>query len=466
MNRNDTPGLFGRIGSRTMTGVGVGLLAAAAFASLRGGFFTRGANAEFVRPAVAFDALLDGTIDVPSEASSLQAALDFAPDGATVRLAPGTYAGAVSCSGKSISIVGAGEGATVIRGFGHLPVMSFAGDGSQRVSLRGVSLVGGSGQQGCGLRLDNVSYDIRNARITGNQGGGTVISGGSGSFEGCAFELNHGPASGGAVSTDGGNATFVGCSFRRNTSDTFGGAVYSAGGHVSLLACSLEDNSTRSGAWGGAVFGKDAVVELHGSDFARNRSIESGGAVYLLGGVADVSRCSFTGNSSGEARSLFSRGAGVRIGSSRMCGAAETALGGDYAFGDENVFDAACFGDCNQNGIPDSEEIAMGWARDVDGNGIPDSCDPDCNQNGIPDAYEIATGLAQDANRNGIIDVCEIRAGLALDADHDGVPDDAQQLVAPAMGAAPAVEPAPVPDPYMAPGPGGLMRHGDLFRQR
>ena len=213
----------------------------------------------------------------------------------------------------------------------------------------------------------------------------------------------------------------------------------SKGGRVELLACTLEDNATHSGAWGGAVFGSDAVVELHGSEFARNRAIDAGGAVYLAGGVADISRCSFTGNLSDEARSLYSRGAGVRIASSRLCGIEAVALGGDFAFGDDNVFDASCHGDCNQNGVSDAEELELGWVADRDGNGTPDACDPDCNGNGLPDGYEIAGGFAQDMNANGLIDICEIRSGLALDVDNDWIPDDAQ---VPAMDAL-----APPPQP-------------------
>jgi C1A family cysteine protease len=51
--------------------------------------------------------------------------------------------------------------------------------------------------------------------------------------------------------------------------------------------------------------------------------------------------------------------------------------------------------DCNDNGIPDSEEVANGSAEDCNGNGVPDECDidrgasSDCNTNGIPDECEI-----------------------------------------------------------------------------
>lgn len=51
--------------------------------------------------------------------------------------------------------------------------------------------------------------------------------------------------------------------------------------------------------------------------------------------------------------------------------------------------------DCNDNGIPDSDEIAEGSAEDCNGNGVPDECDldsgvsTDCNENDIPDECEV-----------------------------------------------------------------------------
>lgn len=427
-----------------LTGAGFGAaVAVAAFVSMRGGFFTRGAAAEFVRPALEAGALDDGIIDVPGEARSLQDALDHAPDGSTVRIAGGTYACAAGASGKGISVEGSGEGTTVLRGLGRGPVLAFSGGAGQVVRVSGLSVEGGAGD-GCGMRLEGVSFSVRGVRFAGLRGGGVRVQGAAGEFVGCTFDGNRSPGSGGAARTEGGSARFISCTFSGNVAEAFGGAVASEGGRVELVACTLSANATHSGAWGGAVYGSGAQVELHGSDFERNRAIDSGGAVFLSGGTADVSRCSFSGNLSAEARSVFSRGAGVRIAASRLCGTQDLAVGGDLVVGDGTEFDAACHGDCNQNGTPDAEEIELGWSDDRDGNGVPDSCDPDCNMNGLPDAYEIGAGFAQDANANGLVDLCEIRAGLALDVDNDWIPDDAQ---VPAMAGADAASGAiGVPD--------------------
>ena len=477
MALNRTIARAARTGNRMAATFGVGgLVAAAAFVSMRSGVLTRGADAGFVRPVAVLGALTDNVIDVPAEAPSLQAALDSALEGSIIRLGPGTWVGATRSSGTSVTVIGAGIDRTTVRGLGRSAVMAFAGNGSTTVALAGLTVSAGSGPEGTGLVLDGVTYDVRDVRFTGNEGGGARITGGSGRFTECSFVGNRSAGSGGAVRAERGDATFVSCTFRGNEANGFGGAVAGDGGTVSLLACTLEGNATRSGAWGGAVYGKEAVLELHGSDFARNRSIEAGGAVYLMGGIGDVSRCTFESNFSLEAPSLFSRGAGVRIAGSRLCGAQEIALGGDFAADDGNVFDEQCFGDCDQNGVADAEDIERGWAQDRDGNGVPDACDPDCNMNGLPDGFEIGEGFAQDMNANGLIDVCEIRAGLALDADGDWIPDDAQNAAmlpapeaAPATGAATAwgapaggTPEAAATDPLTW-GPG--MRSGWMFEQ-
>ncbi|HVP12991.1 MAG TPA: M28 family peptidase [Phycisphaerae bacterium] len=74
-------------------------------------------------------------------------------------------------------------------------------------------------------------------------------------------------------------------------------------------------------------------------------------------------------------------------------------------------------GDCNDNGIPDEEEIAA---------------DPsiDCNNNGVIDACELAP--IRDCNANGILDDCDIASGYSSDQDGDGIPDECEDVTPPA----------------------------------
>ena len=78
--------------------------------------------------------------------------------------------------------------------------------------------------------------------------------------------------------------------------------------------------------------------------------------------------------------------------------------------------------DCNFNGIVDACDIADGSSTDCDGNGVPDECDVDCNGNGIPDECDDIT----DCNGNGIFDECDVSDGTSYDCDDDLVPDECE----------------------------------------
>jgi hypothetical protein len=94
--------------------------------------------------------------------------------------------------------------------------------------------------------------------------------------------------------------------------------------------------------------------------------------------------------------------------------------------------DCQTFADCNGNGIPDVCDIASGFALDCNNNGIPDSCDiasgfsVDCNQNGIPDSCDIVLGISEDCNNNNIPDSCDIQLEPELDCDVDSRLDSCQ----------------------------------------
>lgn len=100
--------------------------------------------------------------------------------------------------------------------------------------------------------------------------------------------------------------------------------------------------------------------------------------------------------------------------------------------------------DCNDNGVPDDEDILNGTSNDFNGNDIPDECEPDCQPNGIPDFIEISVGNSEDCNddeipdecqpddfdADGVIDLCD------ADADADGIADEADECLFTPIGTA------------------------------
>src|SRR5437764_10017615 len=102
--------------------------------------------------------------------STIQAAVDAAHDGDTIRIAPGTFAGGVAID-VSVDIRGAGAGATIISGGG--PVVTIGveqADVEPTVSISGVTITGGVNTsfpdhavtQGGGVRIPQGSFQARN----------------------------------------------------------------------------------------------------------------------------------------------------------------------------------------------------------------------------------------------------------------------------------------------------------------
>jgi thiol-disulfide isomerase/thioredoxin len=63
--------------------------------------------------------------------------------------------------------------------------------------------------------------------------------------------------------------------------------------------------------------------------------------------------------------------------------------------------------DCNDNGIPDPQEIAEGLSLDCNGNGRPDECDIDSGE--------------EDCDENGVLDTCEVRSEYVVDSGDLGL---------------------------------------------
>jgi len=93
--------------------------------------------------------------------------------------------------------------------------------------------------------------------------------------------------------------------------------------------------------------------------------------------------------------------------------------------------------DCNNNGIPNKEDLANGTSEDCNDNGIPDDCELDCNGNDQQDDCDIADRTSDDCdangvpdecdpdcNENGVPDFCDIADGECNDCDGDGIPDE------------------------------------------
>lgn len=152
---------------------------------------------------------LAAVIHVPSEQPTIQAGIDFAMDGDTVLLLPGTYAGDgnrdIVVQGKAVSIVSVlGPDATIIscEGSEDYPRGGFTFiNVDSTTALKGLTVTGGWRTLGGAVLLDSASPSILNCIFLQNDAPGWASS------------LDHNGGMGGALCCQGSSPVVLNCTF-------------------------------------------------------------------------------------------------------------------------------------------------------------------------------------------------------------------------------------------------------------
>ena len=354
--------------------------------------------------------------------TTIQAAVNAAPNGATIQVAAGTY-GAVDLTGRALVLRSlAGAAATFIDGGESARCLTLGSAAPGLVEIDGFTIRNGRANNGGGLVATLASPIVRNCIFTGNvatQNGGAVANfGGAPQFFDCDF-IENVALQGGAIAAMGidesGAAMRVErCDLLENVALGAGGAVYNDGA-IDFVDCVIEANV--AGGLGGGLFTiGTAPSRLATTRLCRNVPNNTWGAYIDLGGNIFSDDCNANG----------------------LCDFDEITAGTEQDCNTNGIPDSCDLAngtsaDCNENGVPDSCDIASGSSTDVDSNGIPDDCKPDCDNDGLPDAWELAQGLDSDCNANATIDRCEIAKSAALDCDIDGVLDSCEIAAIPAL---------------------------------
>jgi parallel beta helix pectate lyase-like protein len=120
------------------------------------------------------------TLKVPQQYAAIQAAVDAAQEGDTVRVAPGTYTEHLLIQGKAITLAGAGANQTIIDAQGTGRHVTIYQTGAGQVTVSGFTLRNGNGNAGIfpsigfdhggAVYAQNANIAIRNNVIRDNHG--------------------------------------------------------------------------------------------------------------------------------------------------------------------------------------------------------------------------------------------------------------------------------------------------------
>ena len=224
------------------------------------------------------------TINVPTDYSTIQTAIDAAQNGDTILVEAGTYSERIDFLGKALTVESvSGSTDTIIDGSSSGTVVTFANGEQSSSVLDGFTIQGGSNYYGGGVLIVNSFPVIQNCLITSNQAS----------------------LSGGGIYVDTGSIQLTNTTITSNVSDGAGGGIYLKFSFGSISGGSLLDNSANSG---GALYAKDGIFELFISDVTIQGNIASsnGGGVYDKNSDIVVSNCNFDLNTASTGGAWFS----------------------------------------------------------------------------------------------------------------------------------------------------------------
>jgi len=245
------------------------------------------------------------TLKVPSQYPTIQAAIDAATQGDTIRIAAGTYRESLDWEGKDLTVSGAGAGQSIID---PGPANGGPGGGCLYTSgLSAASRIEGLTFQGGYQGVDLVSNYVI--------GGGMFNDNSSPTVTNCAFQGNSATDGGGM--SNYGNSTVSHCTFTGNVGVFLGGSAMDNEGDVTITDCDFTGNLGLQSPIAVVCYGNTTVTRC---SFTSNN-----GLAMRTFASATVTDCNFAGNSGG----LFSQG-DVRVTDCNFVGNSGGYVGGLY----------------------------------------------------------------------------------------------------------------------------------------
>ena len=235
---------------------------------------------------------IGANIVVPSDFSSIQAAVDAAERGDVVCVEPGTYHENVLISGKDFELIGvAGPQLTIIDG-GHAGTVIMYDEVRGRALLEGFTLRNGGPGDGGGLYLrasdvEFIDHVFFRDNAVEHKGAGAYLSGSEARFRNCAFLSNRADHIGAGIYLYGSTATIENSVFEDNAADHKGGGLGVEFSSSLVLTNAILDGN-RSGHEGGGISLHESTASIANVVFVDNFAMDSGGAIAVLFSSAAV----------------------------------------------------------------------------------------------------------------------------------------------------------------------------------
>lgn len=256
--------------------------------------------------AKAPGALASATIPVTT---TIQAAIDAAQAGDIVSIPAGAYTESLTID-KSLTLTGAGSGATIIHAIAGQRVISVT---DVDVRLMNLKVTGGQSDGGGGIWASNSNVRMFSCWIVDNTAayGGGVFQGGDGSVEltDSRVEANDSVNHGGGIYANG-DLALTRTVVISNTAGGHGGGAVSAAGNVSIYDSMFERNA--AGIDGGGLNGNNNIT-LRRTTFISNTAASGGGfSQWNADRQVDVIESIFVHNTAGSGSALRVR-AGLNV---------------------------------------------------------------------------------------------------------------------------------------------------------
>lgn len=214
-----------------------------------------------------------GTLRVPDEYVSIQAAIDAAEEGETILVAPGIYKENLDLKGKR-----------------NITLSSTFGIGTSDINA---TVIDGSNSGPC-IIANQAEENIKIIGFTLTNGSGFVVDG---------------ITKGGAIYADDSNLELISNQFKQNNAVSagnyaYGGAIYALSSSITLSSNSFIDNQATSSsynAFGGAIAAEGTTLNLIDKNYFQQNIVKGkassfGGAIYAFASNVSINNDEFISN--------------------------------------------------------------------------------------------------------------------------------------------------------------------------